>query len=142
MFYVLHFDCDAELLRVVYLVKVAFEILKLVIPILLIIMCMLDIIKSIMGKEGWDKKVTKKIVSKILAAVLVYLVPTFINLGLSALGEANFTLGTCWKEATSENVNTTLDIPDTTIGELEDADEKIAKALKLRRDLEEKWEKE
>lgn len=142
MFYVLNFDCDAETLRIIYLIKVAFNIIKIAVPILLIIMCMFNILKMIISKEGWNKKIIQKIVFKLVAAVLVYMVPTMINLGLSVIGESNFTLGTCWKNATKENVDKEISIPDTTVSALENAQNNIEKALEQRRELQKEWEGE
>ncbi|MDD3341813.1 MAG: hypothetical protein PHN72_06490 [Bacilli bacterium] len=135
MINILAFDCTQETLKIVYLIKVAFEVIKMVVPILLIIMCLIDSVKHVMSKDGWDKKIIKKIVSKFIAAVLVYFVPTMINMGLSVMGEANFTLGTCWKNATKENTSVNVPIEDTTKGSLEKAKDLIDKALEDRKKI-------
>ncbi len=57
MIYMLAMDCqDSGFLEIVLFVKNVIEILQIVTPILLIISVMLDCMKNVTDKEGYNKK--------------------------------------------------------------------------------------
>ena len=71
--------CDQEGVRgVFHLIKSLLDIVRYAVPILLIIMTTLDIIKKVINPE--EKEGQKKIMNRIVAALVVFLIPLFIQL--------------------------------------------------------------
>ena len=64
--------------QALHLVKVVLETLRIIVPIGLIIMTTLDITKKVINPDEKDGQ--KKIMTRILAAVIVFFIPTIISL--------------------------------------------------------------
>ena len=98
---------NPDILRVIYFGKLIVDIVKIVIPIGLIIMGMIDFSKSVVtNDDGVQKKNMKLFMKRIIFAVLVFAVPwivefLIINLGNLADG-VNFT--DCLENANSEKI--------------------------------------
>lgn len=98
---------NPDILRVIYFGKLIVDIVKIVIPIGLIIMGMIDFSKSVVtNDDGTQKKNMKLFMKRIIFAVLVFAVPwivefLIINLGNLADG-VNFT--DCLENANSEKI--------------------------------------
>lgn len=100
-----HLTCsNPSVLKIIYLVKLGINLIQIIAPIILIIMLMMDGIKSITSEDGMDKKFIGKSSKKLLAAVIIFVIPAIINLVLSRLGEAGYNKVDCWNEATKEGV--------------------------------------
>ena len=70
--------CDTEgFLRIVYFIKLAMNIIRYVIPIILIIMIIMDLVKNTINPNNKDGM--KKVTNRLIAAVIVFLVPTIIE---------------------------------------------------------------
>ena len=63
---------------VLHLIKEVLNIVRIVVPIALIAMTTLDITKNVINPD--DKDGQKKIMTRAIAALIVFLVPTFIKL--------------------------------------------------------------
>lgn len=70
-------------LRIIYLVKVALNIMRFVVPIGLIVTVTLNILKGVIDPKSEDG--IKNIKTKVIAAVIVFLIPTVINLVMSLI---------------------------------------------------------
>ncbi len=91
---------DSGILSTILFLKEMFNVICIIVPIILIIMLSIELMKIVMGNA--DKnigKVVKSITMKAIAAVLVFFVPTFINLLLNLLDSSNISVTTCWKNA-------------------------------------------
>jgi hypothetical protein len=100
------FECnDSGALQVVYLVKTAINIISLAAPIILIIMASIDILKIVTSSMDKTGSIIKKIVTRLLAALLIFFVPTLVNMAMSLLGEGNIQSSNCWKNATVANID-------------------------------------
>jgi TATA-binding protein-associated factor len=99
MINILAVQCDNDTLKIIHIIKIALDIIKLAVPIILIIFCMVDAIKNVTSKDGFDKKLMNKMVTRLLAAIIVFFVPTLTNIVFAMLGEQNIQLSQCWKEA-------------------------------------------
>ena len=74
--------CDSiGFLRVMYVIKVGLNIARYVIPIIVIIMIIKDLFQNVLNPE--DKESVHKIVMRLVAAAVVFLIPTLISLVLS-----------------------------------------------------------
>ena len=94
-------NCDnSTVLRIILLIKNILNIIKIAVPILLILMCMLDITKLV-ASSNLDKssKTYKKIGDRILAAMVFFLVPTFVDMTIQLFHIGNLSSSTCWINA-------------------------------------------
>lgn len=94
------------LLTVFKIIKIALNVIRLVVPIGLIVMTVLDISKNVINPD--EKDSMKKIGNRLIAAVIVFLVPTIVNiimglvdvaLGSGAGSNYEYTLSDCWKNS-------------------------------------------
>ena len=90
--------CASEgVLKVIYFVKVIINILKVAVPFILIFYISLDVYKMVSDPSN-GKKVFPAIKGRLIAAVLVFLVPTIIQVLLSSMGDDN-AYSTCYNNA-------------------------------------------
>ena len=87
---------DPDILRVIYFIKLIIRIVKIILPIGLIIMGMIDFSKSVVtSDEGVQKKNIQLFVKRIIFAVLVFAVPWIVEFVMVNLGNltegVNFT---------------------------------------------------
>jgi len=85
-------------LQVVFVVKTVVRIITIIVPIVLIIATMITFVKVVTSGEQEFQKALKSSISKFVAAVLVFLVPTFVSLLMGLLTtHANYE--SCWVNA-------------------------------------------
>lgn len=88
-----------------HLIKSVLEVLRIVVPIGLIVMTTFDIIKKVINPDEKDGQ--KKIMTRAIAAVIVFFIPTMISIvfRLIDIGKgtdgsydsANSSLSSCWR---------------------------------------------
>ena len=94
-----------EVLSTMKYVKVAVDLIKIIVPIALIISVMVSLINVITGKaEDELPKALKSSVNKVLAALLVFLVPTFVNIVFDVMDAKKIDFASCLNNATDENI--------------------------------------
>lgn len=99
------FICDTKgFLQVMNLIKVLLNIIRFVVPIILIIMLILDLLKNVINPN--EKEGMKKIYTRVLSAVIVFLIPTLINLVMSFINNVNstnydYSISNCYTNANS-----------------------------------------
>ncbi len=70
--------CDLpEVLKVMRIINIVITIIKIVVPILLMVSAMIDLVRAVTNSEL--NKITKPMVAKVVAAVLIFLIPTFVG---------------------------------------------------------------
>ena len=94
---------DSRFLRILYLFKVITRLICIVVPILLILVLMVDTIKAIINSDDSKINALKKSgLTKIIMAVVVFLIPTFISVFLNLFKFAGY--DTCINNATPEKI--------------------------------------
>ena len=105
--------CSPEFSSILALVKFILNTICIVIPVVLIVLIILDLAKIVTAGNIDDKlkkEVTSKVVTRVIFAVLIFLVPTIVKLvfGLLPLPDSakskdhvgsNETWKTCWDNA-------------------------------------------
>ena len=117
--------CDTLLsVRLIYLLKVALNLIRFVIPILLIIKITLDVYKGILNGNDEKQEILKKSTTRILAAIIIFLVPTFISLLFSFIGTFSSegqtyktTFTSCYNHVDIELVNKLKEIENAKLDE-------------------------
>ena len=80
------------------IVRKFFNILQLIVPILLIIGITIQLIKLVSNPD--EKGSPKKIINRIIAALIVFFIPMIIDVSLSTISQTStFTLADCWAHA-------------------------------------------
>lgn len=81
----------AELGPVLRLVGIAIFIIKVIVPILLIVVGMIDMAKAVTEKdENKIKDAQHKLIKKAIAAVLVFLIVTIVGVLMNLIGAAEY----------------------------------------------------
>ena len=90
-------DTCADLTSVIAIVKFILNIVQWVFPIILIVLGTIDLVKAVtQGKEEEIKKGQKILIQRIIAAVIVFLVPLIISIIMGWLGSSGWK--DCWKK--------------------------------------------
>lgn len=92
---------ESNILSVILYLKYLINILQFIIPIALIIMCAIDLGKVMLNPE--DKK-QPKILKRMIAAVLIFFIPTILNIVLDAAGQQSYTATDCWTNANTTTI--------------------------------------
>lgn len=94
---------DPNVLSVMHLIVLALSILKVVVPLIIIILVIIDYCKVVIKGDGF--KDTNIIVFKrILAAILIFLIPTLIQF-FASLTDDSFDYSKCVTNANLEGIN-------------------------------------
>ncbi len=97
---------DPDTVSVLNTVVTVIKIIRIAVPILLILALMISFVRAIMNNDNDAlEKAKKGAVSKIIAAVLIFLIPTFVNLITEITGATDY------KECI--NLNTIVDVKPT-----------------------------
>ena len=88
---------DYALANILSLTQTAFDIICVAVPIILIISLILTIIKVITDPD--QKHFIRKIISQIAAAIIVFFLPTIVNLVMAWLPDGGMNIGSCWQAA-------------------------------------------
>ena len=92
--------CTGGIAEVVGLAKMVIKVLQLVVPIGLIIMGTIDMAKAVIaGGEKKMKEAQKPFIKRIIAAVIVFLIPIIVNMVLSFVTTGNSDWIDCWNSA-------------------------------------------
>lgn len=103
MFY-LNACTNSGFLSTILLVKDLLEVIAILVPIVLILMVSIQLCKIIFGDDKIIPGTLKSIAMKCIAAVLVFFVPTFVNILLSNLNQAGFSATDCWMNANNSSI--------------------------------------
>lgn len=97
-------DCQAgsTLVNVIAIVRLVMNIICVAVPIIMILMGTIDLFKAVTaGKDDDIKKKQKALITRIIAGVLVFLVPTIVSVLMNLIGVSKWR--TCWNNAKNGN---------------------------------------
>lgn len=87
-------DCNG-LEAVVSVVKFILKIIQWVVPIILIVLGTIDLVKAVVaGKDDDIKKHQQTLIKRIIAAVIVFLIPMLVSILMGWIGNDDWK--TCW----------------------------------------------
>ena len=89
-------ECNGLISGIVQIFKNIVNIIWIVGPILAIIVLIVNF--SMMMKDPDDKKGVSKIKNSIIALIILFFIPTFINITMNLLGESN-SFSSCWNNS-------------------------------------------
>lgn len=90
---------DYALANILSLTQTAFNIICIAVPIILIISVIITVIRIITDPD--QKNFIRKIISQVVSAILVFLLPSILNLIMVWLpdGSGDFNITSCWQAA-------------------------------------------
>lgn len=103
--------CNEDFVSILRIVRWIVDVICFAVPIILIVLCVLDIAKIVTAGNIDDKlkkEVTGRIVTRVIFAVIIFLVPTIVSLIFKFVPVADSDKNTtiegatwsdCWKEA-------------------------------------------
>lgn len=84
--------------NLVVVVKFILNIIQWVVPIILIVLGTIDLVKAVVaGKDDEIKKHQQTLIKRIIAAVIVFLVPMLVSVLMGWIGNKDWK--TCWKQS-------------------------------------------
>lgn len=96
-------DCNG-LEAVVSVVKFILKIIQWVVPIILIVLGTIDLVKAVVaGKDDDIKKHQQTLIKRIIAAVIVFLIPMLVSILMGWIGNSNWK--ECWVSSTKDSIN-------------------------------------
>lgn len=99
---ILSFCDNATVLQVIFYVKIIIKIICIAVPIILIISMLIEGTKTVSSKEADIGDLLKKFTAKIIATILIFLIPTFINIIANVASADQHS--SCLKSATKEGI--------------------------------------
>ena len=82
---------------VVAIVKFLLKIIQWIVPIILIVLGTIDLVKAVIaGKEDDIKKNQQVLIKRVIAAIIVFLVPLIVSILMGWIGTDDWK--TCWTE--------------------------------------------
>lgn len=103
MFFLENVCSACEVIKVLYFLKEIMNIICIIVPSLLIVFLTVDFFKNVLsGSEEESKKNTNLAIKRTIAAVCLFLVPTFIKITMNTLETAGVKGATYYSLATSE----------------------------------------
>ena len=98
-----------QVARIIVFVKKIMNIVFFIVPMLLIVMLTFDFFKNVIsGSEDEVKKNTSLAIKRIIAAIILFLIPHIINTTASALEYAGVKGAKLYRLATEENLDTDI----------------------------------
>ena len=83
---VLNVCSDPDVLSALRIVRIVVTIIKIAVPIILIVMCMMDFTAAM--TDGDLSKVFKTIVRRAVAAIVIFFVPTIVGMLMTTVNDA------------------------------------------------------
>ncbi|MBQ7104412.1 MAG: D-alanyl-D-alanine carboxypeptidase family protein [Bacilli bacterium] len=130
---------DSNALSVISLAKDIIRVIQIGVPIILILMCSIDLGKQIFNN---GEKSYQKIIKKMLAATMIFFVPMLISLFLDLLSIRDYKMTDCWSNSETTTISY-LKAQEKALDEKEKEtrQKEKDKAEKERKELEENREK-
>ena len=88
-----------EVLRIMRIINIVISIIRIIVPIILIVSAMIDLVRAVTNAEL--NKISKPIINKVIAAILVFLIPTFVRL-IATIASNNGEYEKCLKDISKD----------------------------------------
>ncbi len=96
---------NPDVLSIFYIITTFVEIAMFAAPVILIILIMIDLIKGIAGDPDKMKSTRKNIITRIIAVVILLLVPLTIEFSQNLMGETELEYLQCFTNANIDEIN-------------------------------------
>lgn len=101
MFFLVEPCSDTTMLQVMGIVRFIMRVICIIVPIVMIVLGTIDLFKAVTaGKEEDIKKKQKALITRLIAGILVFLVPTIVTVLFNLIGFGDWK--TCWNNASDD----------------------------------------
>lgn len=100
---------DIALANILSLTQTAFNIICIAVPIILIFSLIWTIVKVITDPD--QKHFIRKLISQIVAAIIIFFLPTLVNLIMAWVPDGGFNIGSCWQAARESKIDLGMVLP-------------------------------
>ena len=100
---------DYALANILSLTQTAFNIICVAVPIILIFSLIWTIVKVITDPD--QKNFIRKLISQIAAAIIIFFLPTLVNLIMTWVPDGGFNIGSCWQAARESKIDLGIVLP-------------------------------
>ena len=108
--YLLSFCESSGVLRLFYILKISLSIVLTILPIIVIIAFMINAFKAVVdGKSDSLKNIFIQNVKRLLAALIVFLIPSILNFVFTTLVTLDVDFASCWTNAHLTGINNAAD---------------------------------
>ena len=87
---------DYSLVTILDIVRKIFDLIQIIVPIFLLVMATFNFVVLVVNPE--TKNGVKKIINQFLAALIIFFIPTFLNVVLNMM-PSSFQIADCWNQA-------------------------------------------
>jgi len=102
--------CTGNLLWILKIVRIAIKVIAIAAPFALIIFGSLDFFKAIIAGDEKEMKAKRKpFIGRLVAAIVILIMPGLINLIMATLAGQNNSFAQCWRNAASDG---SVEIPE------------------------------
>ncbi len=96
--------CDnSSMLETVRIVRIIIRVITIIVPILLLVSLSISFTKGVTSNEGSNKKVYESVVKKLVAAIVIFLLPTFVGIIVN-ISSDDFSYKDCFTSSTLEGI--------------------------------------
>ena len=95
---------NAATAEAILIIKNILTVIRFSVPIILIVASMIQIVKTVTSDKADNKKLVTSLAKKIIAAAIVFFIPTIINFAMDIAQGISLTKDDCWNRATKEYV--------------------------------------
>lgn len=88
---------DVALAKILSLTQTAFNIICIAVPIILIVSLIWTIVRIITDPD--QKHFIRKIISQVVAAIIIFFLPTIVNIVMAWLPDGGMNVASCWQAA-------------------------------------------
>ena len=97
--------CDSgDILKIFSYIKVVITIIKIVVPLILIVSMMIEGIRTVANKDVNVGDLLKKYNVKIVAALLIFFIPTFVNIIANSVSADTSEIAKCSQNSTKQGI--------------------------------------
>jgi len=90
-------------LQIIYFIKILINLIKFIVPMGLIVMVSIEVAKGVIGGEKEVSKILKASGNKILAAIIIFLVPTIVDFSIGLVDKFT-SYESCWANANASTI--------------------------------------
>ena len=104
--YLLSFCESSGVLRTFYILKICLNLILTILPIIVMVMFMINAFKAVVdGKSDSLKEVFNQNVKRLIAALIVFLIPSMMNFIFTTLVSVDVDFASCWTNASLDGIN-------------------------------------
>lgn len=96
---------NSGFIKLLYFIYLFFEIIATLLPIILIILLIIDFSKSVISENGEAEKALSMIPKRIISAIIVFMVPFFVQLIIKILNTVNIDTGGNYQDCFKNIIN-------------------------------------